>query len=125
MRFEDQLKIATRYGAQSGRDFSLWLKSLNFIRNVSAHHSRLWNVNVLELSPIPPEWSPNLINSRPFLYFCLMQQFLKVICPNSEWHQRFKNLVTQEFPRPINEAFAINDFGVVDGWEEWKLWSKK
>jgi abortive infection bacteriophage resistance protein len=32
------------------------VRSLNFIRNVAAHHSRLWNINVLELSPLPAGW---------------------------------------------------------------------
>ncbi|MCF6226034.1 MAG: Abi family protein [Xanthomonadales bacterium] len=52
MRPVDQLSIAKKYGATNGKMFAGWLRSFNFIRNVSAHHSRLWNINVLERSAL-------------------------------------------------------------------------
>lgn len=122
MRHEDQITIAARYGAPSGRAFAQWLRSLNFIRNVSAHHSRLWNINVLELSPVPVGWPAELKNKRPFFYFCLMQQLLNVICPNSSWGQRFKDLLKVDFPAMDNESISLADLGVFPGWEEWQLW---
>jgi abortive infection bacteriophage resistance protein len=118
MQHADQQAIAALYGAPDGRAFAQWLRSLNFIRNVSAHHSRLWNINVLELSPVPADWSPGLNRARPFFYFCLMQHLLRVICPRSSWGQRFAHLLHKEFPA----AFTLGEFGVVPGWEEWPLW---
>lgn len=121
MKINDRNKIAKKYGAKDGEEFSSWLRSLNFIRNVSAHHSRLWNINVLERSSIPvydEQWS-SLNNSRPFFYFCLMQKMLLTICPNSKWSQRFKR-VCREFPS--NKNLNIKDFGTVTGWENWGIW---
>ena len=86
--------------------------------NVSAHHSRLWNVNVLELSPVPNDWPRELRRNRPFFYFCLMQRLLQVICPNSSWGQRLVRLLRTEFPG----AFSLTEFGVFPGWEDWPLW---
>ena len=54
MQHADQQTIAHRYGVADGKALGQWLRSLNMIRNVAAHHSRLWNLNVLELSPLPP-----------------------------------------------------------------------
>jgi len=48
MKEADKWVIAQKYGAANGKAFEGWLRSFNFIRNVSAHHSRLWNINVLE-----------------------------------------------------------------------------
>ena len=121
MQHADQQAIAAMYGAADGRSFAKWLRSLNFIRNVSAHHSRLWNINVLELSPIPSGWPAQLSNARPFFYFCLMQQLLSVICPNSSWGARFTKLLREEFPT----AFSTAEFGLFPDWETWALWQRK
>lgn len=121
MQFDDQKTISDKYGVESGKVFASWLRSLNFIRNVSAHHSRLWNINVLELAPIPKEW-PNMPNNKPFLYFCFMQQLLRTICPRSLWGQRFKALLLEEFPNIPSSATSLADSGLIGGWEEWEIW---
>lgn len=126
MKIQDQDRIAEKYGAANGSIFSTWLRSLNFIRNVSAHHSRLWNINVLERAPTPshaPYWQ-NMNNARPFFYFCLMRSMLQVICPNSRWHERFADVMA-EFPQVLSGAVRIEDFGIVEGWREWGLWARK
>ena len=124
MQYADQQAIAPIYGAPNGKAFGQWLRSLNLIRNVSAHHSRLWNINVLERSLLPRNW-PSINNAKPFFYFCLMQQLMKVICPNSSWGSRFKELLDNDFPTQENQAISLADFGVFAGWKEWKLWHYK
>lgn len=110
MLHADQDSIAAKYGASDGRELAKWLRSFNFIRNVAAHHSRLWNINILERSDIPqglPQWQ-YLSNQRPFLYFCLMAKMLKVICPNSHWSERLIGALAN-FPQ---ENFNLADFDV-------------
>lgn len=124
MRYADQQTIAVMYGAPDGAAFTQWLRSLNFIRNVSAHHSRLWNINVLEYSAVPITWPQQLNSARPFFYFCLMQQLLRVICPNSSWGQRFMSLLSNDFPTVANQQISPLEFGTLAGWEEWSLWSQ-
>lgn len=125
MQFTDQQIIAAKYGAKDGREFAQWLRSLNFIRNVSAHHSRLWNINIVELSRVPASFSGELNNQKPFLYFCIIKQMLNVICPNSSWGKRFNELLTIDFPYVENKAVTLLDFGIVAGWNAWELWGLK
>ena len=123
MKVNDQLGIAKKYGAVNGKVFAGWLRSLNFIRNVSAHHSRLWNINVLERAALLQDdayWQ-QLNNARSFYYFCLMQKLLSVICPNSSWGSRFSDLLN-EFPEVECKAVSLKDFGLLDQWSEWELW---
>lgn len=122
MQHTDQQQIATLYGAPDGEAFAQWLRSLNFIRNVSAHHSRLWNINVVERSAKPADWPVQLDNSRPFFYFCLMQKLLKVICPRSSWSQRVTSLMQDEFPHTDNARFLLQDFGAFAGWANTEPW---
>lgn len=124
MKYEDQNEIANMYNAQNGRIFAQWLRSFNFIRNVSAHHSRLWNINVVERSAVPPDWTVQFDNARPFFYFCLMQQLLGVICPNSTWGQRLIGLLENEFPKFPKNLLSIYEFGIVEEWRNNLPWKK-
>ena len=125
MKFNDQNTIAMKYGIE-GKNLQKWLRSLNFIRNVSAHHSRLWNINILEISE-PPNFLvcntnlSGLKNYRPFLYFCFIQAMLRIICPNSHWAYRFKQLI-DSFPEIAANTAILEDFGIVEGWDNWALW---
>ena len=125
MKPVDQLGIAKKYGAIDGREFAGWLRSFNFIRNVSAHHSRLWNINVLERAALLQDdtyWR-QLNNARPFYYFCLLKKLMDVICPNSSWGQRFAELIA-EFPEVGCQAVTLKDFGLLEDWQNWSLWQK-
>lgn len=122
MKHADQQTVAAVYGAPDGHTFAQWLRSLNFIRNVSAHHSRLWNLNVVERSAVPAGWPTALDNARPFFYFCLMRQLLNVICPNSSWGQRVAELLEAEFPNTPNGVLSLHDLGAVADWAEAKPW---
>ncbi|WP_339618115.1 Abi family protein [uncultured Gilvimarinus sp.] len=126
MKIPDKDKIAAKYGARNGSEFATWLKSLNFIRNVSAHHSRLWNINILERSALPQEntfWQA-LNNARPFFYFCLIQKLMRVISPGSTWAERLISHI-ESFPEPENGAVTIEDFGLTVDWRAWPLWGQK
>lgn len=125
MQHADKEIIACMYGASDGHAFAQWLRSFNFIRNVAAHHSRLWNINVVENAAVPTNWPTQLNGARPFFYFCLMQQVLSVICPNSSWGQRFNDLLKKDFPAASIKQLSLAELGVFPGWESWDLWEQK
>lgn len=122
MKHADQAHIAAAYGVDSGQVFAQWLRSLNFIRNVAAHHSRLWNINVVERSAVPPSWPDALDNARPFFYFCLMRRLLDVICPRSQWARRLADLLVTDFPAEKNPGLSLEDFGAFSGWNATAPW---
>lgn len=129
MKIQDKLEIEKQFGLFSGKDFQTWLRGFNFIRNTAAHHGRLWNCNVLELANVPHTKLKlsQLKNYRPFLYFCLMNSVLKVICPSTQWHNQFLELMAS-FPHPENNAISIHDMGAaneagaVTDWQKWDIW---
>ncbi|MCF6221736.1 MAG: Abi family protein [Robiginitomaculum sp.] len=123
MKINDKITIERQFGLNEGKHLQTWLRGLNFIRNTAAHQSRLWNCNMLERAHIPGNKLQlnQLVNSRPFLYFCIMQTIMQVVCPDSNWGKRFTDLMGN-FPNVDNGAVKLSDMGVIDGWEKWAMW---
>jgi abortive infection bacteriophage resistance protein len=128
MKVPDQQTIARKYGVENFRVFSSWLRSLNYLRNLVAHHSRLWNRNVVDQPKLPKageiEWcddfigKPDLI-ARPFLLLAICHHLVKIICPNTQWCERLR-VHLQGFPElHSGQKRSLSDLGTVDGWEEW------
>lgn len=100
MRETEQDAISQQYGVSNGRIFATWLRSLNYLHNVCAHHSRLWNRNIVEQPRLPPAselpWvtpfeASDHARARCFLLFRLTCQLLRAINPNSSWPDRMKS----------------------------------
>lgn len=127
----DQRFVAEKYGIGHGKKFESWLRSLNFLRNLCAHHSRVWNRNIIDQPQLPPSGllpdfdrfagKEDLI-ARSFLLFCILQYLMKQICPGSSWGERFKTLMS-EFPTSATGRAPESDMGCIEGWETWDLWN--
>ncbi|ANB02395.1 Abi family protein [Ectothiorhodospira sp. BSL-9] len=130
MKVPDQRRIARKYGVLDWAVFQSWLRSLNYLRNVCAHHSRLWNRNVIDQPKLPElgtlSWcddfhgQPQLI-ARPFLLLSIVRHMTKVVCADTGWHLRLEaHLMT--FPAPhAQRRLSLEDMGAPVGWERW--WS--
>ncbi len=103
----DQDEIANKYGISNGRILASWLRSLNYLRNVCAHHSRLWNRNIVDRPQLPsaidvhnglPFLADLQLNQRVFALLCISKHLLNVINPSSTWGQRLKQLLLNDFP---------------------------
>lgn len=130
MQRTDRDNIAQKFNAPDGRYLASWLRSLNYLRNICAHHSRLWNRNILEQPKIPPvaqagdliQLSSNKMIARSFLLFCILQTLMREICPNSQWHERFKQHMTS-FPNISSGHCSLLQMGCPEHWEGWSLWT--
>ena len=123
LKNNDKDKIALKYNVENGEIFAQWLRSLNHLRNIAAHHSRLWNSNIVDRSDaktILPNIQLN--NAKPFMYFCIMKQLLNVICPHSKWGERVKELYLN-FPIQNSNYVDIQQTGSKKDWQLWELWT--
>ena len=119
------LGVAARYGLNNGRVFATWLRSLNYLRNVCAHHSRLWNRNVVDQPKLPPAAEVAWVmafegnahaTARCYLLICMLQHLLEVINPTSSWPQRMKSHL-QAFPNLNHLGLNRHGMGAAEGWE--------
>ncbi len=127
LKVEDQDCISGKYGISNGRVFASWLRSLNYLRNVCAHHSRLWNRNIVDQPKKPATgevpifesaWNAPHIQARPFLLLCIAQHLLKTINPSSSWWTRLKQLLLS-FPSLDHLDLSLEGMGVIEGWKDW------
>lgn len=126
MREADQDAISMRYGISSGRIFASWLRSLNYLRNVCAHHCRLWNRNIIDQPKLPPvAQAPSLAvfhndvqrRARPFLLLCMTQHLMTIINPSSTWGRRLKTLLEHDFPDLAHLDLGLERMGVDEDWK--------
>ena len=119
---EDKNAIAKKYGVSNGKVFESWLRSLNYLRNVCAHHSRLWNLNIVdqpklpaisEVSWVEPFKGNNHALARPYLLLCIVKHLLAIINPNSTWNIRLEKLL-KEFPDLQHFGINLGGMGIVD-----------
>ena len=103
-----------------------WIRSLNFVRNVCAHHGRLWNRPLVDQPAIPRDgeipllqhWRSHAqVNSRIYATASILQYFLKIMSPRSTWAERLKALHA-EFPG----APLLLSSGFPPEWQAEELW---
>lgn len=100
-----------------------WLEHLTLIRNICAHHSRLWNKQFTK-TPMPPKSKNNILysefvpNSRK-LYntLVIILYMMDIVTPHHHIRQKLKALLK-------NPAIIKSDMGFPEDWEERRIWSE-
>jgi len=84
-------KIANRFSVQDWQ-FASWLHTLSYVRNVCAHHSRLWNreLAVKPSIPKPSKAWPYQVPGTERLYcvLAIVRHCLIVTTPRCQWRER-------------------------------------
>nr|WP_257033262.1 Abi family protein [Pigmentiphaga litoralis] len=123
MKVVDQSAIAARYGIPDWQLLQSWLRSLNFVRNVAAHHSRLWNKNLIDQPKLPkagamPDFDAVIgvpdVTTRLFVVLCITLHLLRAVCPNSSWPKRLRQ---ELMAFPTIQGLSVADMGFPAGWE--------
>lgn len=112
-----QNKIAKNFGID-GNTFGTWLHEINILRNLCAHHVRIWNKNFNAI-PLPdtslyPEitintLAENRILGRIFVLWFLIKHTNSV---NYKWLEKFFQLINNDFPFVPNANLSAM------GWKE-------
>lgn len=103
--------------------FASWLHTMNYVRNICAHHARLWNRD-LKIVPSVLEFSktkiwisnPNSVQRGKVYYFlCMVNYMLQTVNVNSTFTKQLKQLVAEYQPK-------ISAMGFPEKWQEEKIW---
>jgi abortive infection bacteriophage resistance protein len=118
----DVTAIASHFGLPP-KVFTSWLHSINYVRNICAHHSRLWNRD-LKIAPANLAFSKScnwLANpekeqrGKIYYFLCILNYILQSVNPKSSFKMRLKELITEYKPR-------ISAMGFPENWAKEEIW---
>jgi len=101
-----------------------WLHTLTVIRNICAHHARLWN-RELGIKPAYPtqkdfNWPSYLDKDHPHtrvaIVFSILHHMMQRVSPNTGWHNRLFSLF-DEF-----SELSLNKMGLPENWKSDRFW---
>ena len=104
--------------------FTSWLHSFSYIRNICAHHARLWN-KTLSISPKIPLTPVNQFissddgiwkNNKPAFGLSMILYLLNIINPNHKFKEKLFSLFNKY---PDIDTFAM---GFPNNWKTQQLW---
>lgn len=116
--------IAAEFGTVNHTFLPSWLQTIAQIRNICAHHGRLWNKNLPgrpKLLPKPPNpWlghvPPLRDHNKLYIHVCCMGYLLHVISPGNSLSIRMAALLTK-YP-----TVDLNALGFPATWQAEPLW---
>jgi len=121
-------KVAGHFGLADELLLS-WLRGLYAVRNICAHHSRIWNRNLGCAFKLPqknkyPHWHIKdengkdlLPNNRSGILLMICRSLLSQISPTSQWSARVDQLFA-EYPE-----IPVLQMGLPHDWQTHPLWS--
>lgn len=131
LKHGDKSKLASKFNIPENREDLLpsWIRSLNFIRNVTAHHSRLWNISPVDQPKLPKRGEIPLLDHildtpnsafRIYAPICIIQFMLKTSNPKSLWGQKLKEHMKTI---PQSPHLKIDATGFPENWDQEALWN--
>ena len=105
------------------------LRHLTRVRNICAHHERLWDLNLTTRLRIPntlgsdPETAKAFNKQAPLKVYnaiVMTTHLMEVITPNGDWPERFLELKGADSYRFVPEA----DMGFPENWEDHVIWQR-
>ncbi|HZJ93201.1 MAG TPA: Abi family protein [Thiopseudomonas sp.] len=118
---EDKKAISDNFNLHYKR-LEDWLHTLTYVRNVCAHHSRLWN-RELAIRPdkvAQAEWLPPITprNNRIFYILLMLRHLLRCTGNGDTWAMEIAALLE---PIARNNSYR-SAMGIPDNWKDHPLW---
>lgn len=114
--------IASVYSLDQGV-LQSWLHHLSLVRNVCAHHSRLWNRD-FSITPKDPLSKPARLSGefiagsrKGYNTFLILLHFMDTIAPRHHWRARLKALIA-------SHAVPVRAMDFPRDWEQRAIWQE-
>lgn len=113
-------QIAGAYGADESV-LGSWLHHLSIVRNICAHHSRLWNRD-FTIWPQAPRSKPAALasefmpNKKIYNSLIIMLYMLDVVSPRHTWRVRLKELL-------LHHTVPVTEMGFPPDWQTRSIWT--
>jgi abortive infection bacteriophage resistance protein len=100
-----------------------WFKPICLLRNICAHHGRLWNRKLIYRFDLPRHpnipWVKHDVGDRQkvYAYLCMVESMMRRINPHSTWRLRLMALLDEHSDIPLA------DMGFPENWYADEFWS--
>lgn len=124
---QDRKAISQIYGIDE-KVMTSFCEHLSLVRNMAAHHARLWNRDITKKMRLPTHGPNDLLNSllvlpdtdrrlrKLYNTFTMTLYLMRVIAPEHHWKTRLKNLIR-------THAIDASKMGFPADWEYRPLWA--
>ena len=117
--------VTHEFGLNSVGELSSWLAAISYLRNVIAHHSRMFGRDILKRPVLPKkprrQWLQSAVTpvqeKKPFVAISTMVYLCNAINPNNE----IKNKLIKLFNN--NPTIPIYKLGFFNNWQNEPLWN--
>lgn len=108
---KDKQSISHKEYGVSAQVLTSWLHSLTYIRNMCAHHNRLWN----RILAITPKLAKNMPSVKENKIFKILLLFKYMMLDKGKWEYFLKDLncVITQHPN-----IRVKNMGFLDNWKE-------
>ncbi len=128
LKLRTDINGISSYFSLSPKTFCSWLHTINYVRNICAHHARLWN---RDMNIVPEklafskslDWlnNPNTVKRSKLYYFlCMLNYMLQTANPTSTFRHRLKDLLTE-----YQGVASLNAMGFQPELMNEKMWNDK
>ena len=120
LKYRDcQKAIAASFGI-SNEVLESWMHCITYLRNLCAHHGRLWR-RVFTIKPMKAVVYQNQLrdNGKFYAQAVILFVLLRKVAPKTEWHQRLSDLIAK-YP-----DVSIRDIGFPLNWQADMFWGLK
>ena len=128
MRGDDQKAVSSRFGVENVNLMERWLYAMAFVRNIAAHHKRLWNRGAIgRLSPKgafpgahnPPVLPDGRSYNRVYPVLCAIVFLVRQITPGSRWPHRLREMLLELNPKTGRD---LSEMGFPPDWAQSPFW---
>lgn len=132
LRNDIATEIANAFSVPTKRLMESWIATVNYVRNIAAHHARLFNRKLVTapkrpgptavplLAHLSQKEAPKQLGAYNAL--AVMAYLLESIHPDGDWAVRVAAQI-QAFP--ATEHIDVGSMGIASGWLEEPLWVKR
>src|SRR5690554_1971803 len=117
----DRAVLSRVYGLDQGV-LKGFVRHLTYVRNLCAHHSRLWNRGLTVTMPVPRSKPAELVGSfnpkqprRIYNTLVMLAALMDFVSPDNQWKQRLEALL-------IDHRIDAVAMGFPDNWKDLPIW---
>lgn len=115
--------VTKDFGLNKPEILESWMHSFSHLRNVCAHHSRLWNRRLTTMPQIPTHtrfefiYNKNVYPNKIYASLCCISYVLNIISPEHNFNTRLLELINS---CPLVD---LKEMGFPENWEQEKIWN--